>query len=216
MFVSLKKFAADLLFPIRCLDCRRINPSFICTQCLTAIPMYEKNIRPIPCLDRLIIAAPYEHSLVKRAIEAYKYAFVSELAEPLGKLMVRALTRDIWSGGGVVLAPVPLTISRMRWRGFNQAELLAYYISQVLDIPIANDLLTRTKKTRPQMSLVDVQQRWENIKGAFQISAKTSLKDKHVLLVDDVATTGATLSECARALKPLRPKAVWGLVLARG
>jgi len=121
----------------------------------------------------------------------------------------------------IILIPVPLHKKRLRWRGFNQAELLALEISQHLNIPIANNILIRTKHNLPQVNIKSSQERKENIKQAFEIGSDPAqqgqtLMNKTLILIDDVFTTGATLKECAKVLKPLQLKQIWGLVVARG
>jgi ComF family protein len=128
-----------------------------------------------------------------------------------------------------LVVPIPLHKRRLRWRGFNQSELLANYISENLtpgmEIPVLNDILIRKKHTTPQMQVKKYSERKENIKDAFEIYPVKSaggsaekfkrIKNKNILLVDDVATTGATLNECAKTLKQSGAKKVFALVLAR-
>jgi len=228
------KTILDLFFPIQCLGCgqeRQFTPhqsklgaEFICPVCFKQMPLNRK--RPLKfsssALTDLIVASDYNHSLVKQAIHRYKYDFIKDLAEPLGQLMVnrlRAILSAIQvSRNYILLIPVSLHKKRLRWRGFNQAELLAQKISQELRIPLINNLLIRTRYRLPQMAIKSSQERKENIKQAFQLSPQPSLniRNKTIILVDDVCTTGATLEECAKALKPLQPKQIWGLVIARG
>jgi len=219
----MKKFILDLLFPINCLGCGQ-KGQFICPDCFEQMTLNRK--RPLKfsssSLTDLIVASDYNHALVKQAIHRYKYDFIKDLAEPLGQLMVnrlRAILSAIQvSRNYILLIPVSLHKKRLRWRGFNQAELLAQKISQELRIPLINNLLIRTRYRLPQMAIKSSQERKENIKQAFQLSPQPSLniRNKTIILVDDVCTTGATLEECAKALKPLQPKQIWGLVIARG
>ena len=102
--------------------------------------------------------------------------------------------------------------------GFHQSELLAEEIEKELDIPVINNILIRNKHTLPQVKLENSKQRKENIEQAFQINPnfKNNLENKTLILIDDVSTTGATLKECTKALKPLNPKKIIGLVVAQG
>lgn len=243
------KTILDLFFPINCLGCGQ-EEQFICPACFEQMPLNRK--RPLKfsssALTDLIIASDYNHALVKQAIHQYKYDFVKDLAEPLGQLMVNRLNAILStnkaSWDSTLLIPVPLHKKRLRWRGFNQAELLAQKISQESRIPLINNLLIRAKYRLPQMAIKSSQERKENIKEAFQLSPQirtvpkdspcsrvlakqgrsertvldliSNLKNKTIILVDDVSTTGATLEECAQVLKRLKPKQIWGLVIARG
>lgn len=202
------KTILDLFFPINCLGCGQ-EGQFICLSCFEKIPLNRK-----PPFKRLIIASHYKYPLIKQAIHRYKYDFIKDLAEPLAKLMVKVIRERFFENA--LLIPVPLHKKRLRWRGFNQAELLALEISQNLNIPMANDILIRTKHNLPQAKITDAQARRTNIKNAFKLNKRPCIKNKTILLIDDVCTTGATLEECAKVLKPLKPKQIWGLVVARG
>jgi len=249
------KTILDLFFPINCLGCGR-EGRFICPACLKKISLNQKTMIRFKHdwpLAGLVTASHYERPLVKEAIHRYKYDFIKDLAEPLGQLMVKALREGHFENA--LLIPIPLHKKRLKWRGFNQAELLAQVVSRQSEIPLAKNILKRTKYRLPQMAIKSSQQRKENIKGAFELtegdsrvvlsttafrswrkavesqwqplnlspkkhiqkaSLLKSTQNKTIILVDDVATTGATLTECARLLKSLRPKQIWGLVIAHG
>jgi len=211
----MKKFILDLLFPINCLECNQ-EGKFICSSCFEKIPVNEKDVRfnKDSDLDKLIIASNYSYPLIKEVIHRYKYDFVKELANPLGQLMVKKLNQENIKDS--ILIPIPLHLKRLRWRGFNQADLLAQQINKELNIPINNDLLIRTKHTLPQAKIENAQERQQNIKQAFGLKNMISLENKIIILIDDISTTGATLKECAKILKPLKPKKIYGLVIAKG
>lgn len=121
-----------------------------------------------------------------------------------------------------IIIPVPLHPRRLRWRGFNQAEILARHLSENiapgLALPFETDLLERKKYTDPQMKIKNSGERKRNIKNAFALTNSFDpqiIKNKRVLLVDDIATTGATLFECSKVLKNAGAKEVFGIVIAR-
>lgn len=118
-----------------------------------------------------------------------------------------------------VIIPVPLHKRRLRWRGFNQAELLTKSVSEKIspgfDIPVFSDLLIRKKYTQPQMNIKGYAARQKNMRDVFGVVDKKIIKDRRVWLVDDVCTTGATLFACAEALKRAGAKEVWSIVIAR-
>lgn len=232
--LNMRIWCGDLFFPINCLGCGQ-EGKFICPSCFEKIPLNKK-----PPSKKLIVASHYQHPLVKKAIHQYKYNFIKDLAVPLAKLMIQKLSfcPEI-PKKNVVLIPVPLHQRRLRWRGFNQAELLAREISQVLKIPLVNDILIRKKHTLPQAKMPNLSARKQNIQQTFALKSSKRLvikndvppqflrrasfsgrasgfETKTIILVDDVATTGATIKECAKILKPLKPKQIWGLVVARG
>ena len=130
-----------------------------------------------------------------------------------------------WSTDELILIPVPLHGRRLAWRGFNQAEILTKKISGYFNTELNQSLLIRRRYTLPQKEISNQKERVVNIKSAFALSPKLNLpnntnnnliKNKIIILVDDVCTTGSTLEDCARALSPLKPKEIWGLVIARG
>lgn len=218
--MNFKKYILDLIFPVKCLGCGQ-SDDFLCPNCLKKIQLNRQIIYPKNSpLFGLIIAGSYKEPLLKEAIHKYKYDLVKDLTRPLADLMMKKLNDCPWfKENNVLLIPVPLHKKRLRWRGFNQTELLAERINQQLNIPLADNILERIKHAPPQVKIKDPQIRKRNIKEAFRIRpapSKISLSNKTIILIDDVLTTGATLEECARALKKAGAQKIWGLVLARG
>jgi ComF family protein len=115
---------------------------------------------------------------------------------------------------GEVLVPVPLHHKRLRERGYNQSELLAQELRRLTSLPVMNDCLVRQRHTPPQARTSTVDERRGNVADAFACR-RQRLQEKQILLIDDVATTGATVNACAAALKAAGAASVWGLVLAR-
>ncbi len=116
--------------------------------------------------------------------------------------------------GTTFIVPIPLSKKRLKERGFNQSEEIAKELSKFLEIPMASNVLLKIKETLPQVEL-SKNGREENIKGVFVVRIKDPIKEKNILLVDDVLTTGSTLAEAARCLKDAGAKHVWGITVAR-
>ncbi len=112
-----------------------------------------------------------------------------------------------------VVVPVPLHRSSERERGYNQSELMARVVAADADLPFGRRLLRRVRKTAPQIAMAAYEDRRRNIEGAFE--CRDDLDGQRVLLIDDVVTTGSTMSACAEALKAAGARSVWGLALAR-
>ncbi|MBI3785882.1 MAG: ComF family protein [Deltaproteobacteria bacterium] len=110
--------------------------------------------------------------------------------------------------------PVPLHDDRLRWRGFNQALLLARRVAGATQVSVAPFLLERTRPTQPQVELDETQRR-NNVKNAFRAARPELIRNRQFLLVDDVMTTGATADECARTLRTAGARCVDVLALAR-
>ena len=203
----------------------------ICPKCEDSISESGRtchNCKPSN-LDGLLVASKYRENNLSKLVHLYKYRFVEDLYIPLGKILVKAILQSRLPLPDLILS-VPLHTRRLRWRGFNQSELLAEYISQNLtpglEIPVGKNLFTRKRYTPPQMKIKKYQERLDNLQNAFEIKKETksplgdlaptaSLHGKTILLIDDIATTGATLLECAKVLKLNGAKKVFSAVLAR-
>ncbi|MFA4817969.1 MAG: ComF family protein [Parcubacteria group bacterium] len=232
-----QEFILDTLFPIQCVSCGHPN-IWLCENCLQKIQLLSFQLCP-QCeqlitqngrlcsfckargapLDALVVATRYKEGSVSKLVHLYKYNFIEDLSAPLGKLLAKALL-DSGSAVPDMIIPVPLHSRRLRWRGFNQAEFLANYIGFNLTpgyaIPILGNVLKRIRYTPPQMKIKDYFQRGKNMRDVFSVAAgPLQLKNKTILLIDDVATTGATLFECAKALKQNGAKKVCAAVIAR-
>ena len=149
---------------------------------------------------------------IRQAIHQLKYKNLRAIAVLLASLLHDYLVTN--PVPGEVLVPVPLHQKRLRERGYNQSRLLAQELGKLINLPVADDCLIRQKHTSPQTRAPTVDERRSNVVDAFACRSHR-LKDKQVLLIDDVATSGATLDACAAALKPAGAVSVWGLVLAR-
>ena len=113
-----------------------------------------------------------------------------------------------------ILIPVPMHQKRLRERGYNHSSLLARELGKLTNLPVVDDCLIRQRHTPPQARTSSVEERRSNIADAFTCRDHR-LRDKQVLLIDDVSTSGATLDACAAALKEAGATSVWGLVMAR-
>jgi ComF family protein len=171
-----------------------------CWTCTTSPPEY----------DYARSAAAFEGTL-REAVHAFKFSGKRALARPLGDLAIEqcrySLPRDIES-----LVPVPLAPERERQRGFNQAALLAERCARWLELPVNTRWLTRVRATGPQSDLTAAERR-ANVRGAFRASRHVA--GRHVVVVDDVLTTGATLGECARALRAAGARRIGVVTVAR-
>lgn len=156
---------------------------------------------------------PYDR-LMRASIARFKYRGRREYADFYAEEMVKSLGELLLSWEPDALIPVPLHKSRMKRRGFNQAELTARKIGESLGIPVKTGLLLRTKKTSPQKELNDTQRR-ANLKNAFQVS-QNDVRLKKVVLVDDIYTTGSTMDAAASVLLEHGAEKVYFLAICIG
>jgi competence protein ComFC len=136
----------------------------------------------------------------KELIHQFKYGKKVSLGKRLGQRLGETINGDPNFLKSDFLIPVPLHKSRQRERGFNQSKILAEEISKITGLSVLKDALKRKKNTKDQTYL-SREQREENVRGAFVVTSSEMINSKSIILVDDVITTGATLSECARILK---------------
>lgn len=144
-------------------------------------------------------AAALYQGAVREALHAFKFGGRSALARPLGDLLAEAGHAMLPRQTVDWLVPVPLHPAREAERGFNQSLLLTRRLSQRWRVPVAKGVLKRVRVTRPQTEL-SAAERHANVRGAFVLHRPLSVAGAHVLLVDDIVTTGATVSECCRTL----------------
>ena len=139
-----------------------------------------------------------------------------DLAEVVGRLWARQMAPRLVRLQPDVVIPIPLHWTRRWRRGFNQSEILASCLAAELGKPCWKRALRRIRRTDKQTDQATGAARRENVKRAFQACSGQDLRQKTVLLVDDVFTTGATASEAARALFTYKPKAIYVVALAHG
>jgi len=152
--------------------------------------------------------------LVREAIHAFKFGGRGGLANPLGDLLAGLGLSALPGAAPDVLVPVPLHPRRARERGYNQALLLARRLERAWRVPVVADALVRAVPTLPQADL-DAAARRRNVRDAFAVRRPERITGRHVVLVDDVLTTGATAGECARTLYRAGAAAVGVLTVAR-
>ncbi len=192
-----------------CCDGLPFMPGERCVVCSAPGPALCERCKIYPMYRTIRAAAPYEGT-VAAAIRALKYRSMASLAEPLGKLMASRLADTM--GNVDILVAVPLSDRRQRERGFNQAERLGHYLALAWSVPLVPGLV-RLRHTERQTNL-HADARARNVQGAFGWKGHP-LDGISVGLVDDVATTGATIAAGAEALVRSGAARVVGLVLAR-
>ena len=208
------KSISYLVFPNLCIACLHEAPldgELFCVKCTYHLPKSDMcGDRENQFTERLIGiegvetgAASYifyEGGAVGEIIHKIKYKGRKDIAKVLGKKLGEQLSKSPHYQGIDYLIPVPLHRKRYRKRGFNQSEELCRGLSESMDISTETDNLIRIRYTKTQTKLSKAE-RQKNLKGAFTVKSPQDLRGKHVLLVDDVLTTGATIEECCKELR---------------
>jgi ComF family protein len=236
MIKDLLAACGSLVFPPHCLLCFKPlgvgKCNGLCNGCENALQWNEppfclkcsRHLKGrfslcINCRQRRIhydfaYAALQFNGPLQQLLHRYKYQHTTALRLLFADYMVGFVRRHQLDVDRFdLIAPVPLHASQQRWRGYNQSLLLAREISRAFSIPCHANLLQKNRPTRSQSELKR-KERWTNLVGAFTINRSVGLKDRQVLLVDDLLTTGATASAAAQALKEAGCATVGVLTLA--
>ena len=204
----------NLFYPKICKSCGQNlqkGEEQLCLVCKTDLPLsdyWKQKNNPIEELfwgrvkiefaSSLMIfrkASPYRH-----LIHLLKYKGDKEIAIYLGQLLAQKIIEDSKYQPLDLIIPVPLHPKKQRKRTYNQSDCIAKGLSEILEIPYRTNLLVRTVNTSTQTKK-NKEERWENVSGIFKLNNEKELQAKHILLVDDVITTGATIESCVLALQ---------------
>ncbi|MHB9030960.1 MAG: ComF family protein, partial [Candidatus Latescibacterota bacterium] len=196
---------ADFLYPPTCLLCGSAceGEKVICSGCFAALSetslSFEPPRRTLDAASDIFVLLPYDRTC-RTLVHAFKYHGLPSMATLAGDLMARKMLPLLAGYSRAPLVPVPLHPDKFRERGYNQCRRLADGFAAFSGHSIREDLLERTVYTGTQTAL-DAESRKSNVRGVFRYIGVTSLRGEPVILLDDVMTTGSTLSECARILK---------------
>jgi len=224
----------DWVYPIGCVICgRECSPALpLCTTCRRRLPFFPDPLCPVcgefatpgrthdDCeshafggLTRLWFAGLFDDGY-RLLVHALKYERQLSLGEFMGRRLGRRILHHFAAGeSSPLIVPVPLHPRRHKERSYNQSAVIAAGLGRVTGIPIAEDVLTRVRKTKDQTKL-SPRERVANVRGAFAVRQARRISGRYIVLVDDVMTTGATLNECARVIHPASPSGVGAAVIA--
>jgi len=218
---------------------------WICKKCFEKIETRKEQVCPVceKVSEGGGLWVAVEYKVASNAIHKFKFDFIKDISFPLSEIIAKSVLEirefgdfhdlllanfsqesgeeEIYTEKAknkkaeTIIVPVPLHRKRYNWRGFNQALLLSEYIASKFKLPVYENLIIRKRNTKPQTKIKSMKERRKNIKGAFSCPQKDLVKNKNVIIIDDVCTTLATLNECAIELKKAGAKKVWGLAVAR-
>ncbi len=236
--MNILTYIADLMFPPKCIYCGKILPPesrpFICGDCMVSIPLKGNKCskcggdlnfidnKPVctTCrtagryFDGCLASAVYDDKM-RDAVLEFKFKYRMYMSNALAVFISEKL-REIGINPRNIdyITSVPCDVLRERQRGFDSAGLIAKEISKRLGIPYRNNVVEKIRQARSQRGMT-ASQRAQNVRGAYKTAAPSAVKGKSILLVDDIITTGATLTEVSRVLKRSGAAYVFTAVIAK-
>lgn len=202
----------SLLYPSVCLSCRQdliAQEMEVCATCLSLLPRTKFHLQiNNPLEQKFFGLIPFEYataiyyfnkdSVLQDIMHAIKYEGNKDIAHFIGRRMAHELESCSWLNDIDLMVPIPLHSKKEKTRGYNQSQLLAEGFTEVIPKSINNSSVKRIKNTKTQTSMTR-SERMDNVKDVFEV-VDNKLNDMHILLIDDVVTTGATLASCANAI----------------
>lgn len=212
--MKLLRIFLDLVYPPKCPFCGHIlerGEVDLCFHCQRCLPWTKGENKPVDFCDVSLSPLWYRDG-ARQAVHRYKFHYGRMHSRYLGTLMAQCLS-DRWAEPVDAIVWVPLSKQHRRRRGYDQAELLARRVGELLDIPVV-DGLEKVRNTETQSHLSQDSARRANVLGAYRVKEGAELAGKRLVLVDDVVTSGATLSECASCLRMAGAESVAALTFA--
>jgi len=209
-------FLLDLLYPPKCPFCGRIlerGEEGWCASCQDELPWTEPNDAKMVASCGVCLSPLWYKDGAREGMHRYKFNGGRSHAKLFGQLMAQCI-QDRWEKPVDLITWVPLHPKRKRERGYDQAELLARRVGELTGFPVESTL-EKTRATAVQSQTGGDEARRANVQGAYRVLPGRDLAGKQIVLIDDVTTSGATLAECASALRQAGAGLVLGLTFAR-
>ena len=211
-----KNYLLDIFFPIKCFGCG-LKDKVLCDNCVAKIPQTERETE-----NGIIALFDYRDPLVKKIIWELKYHHKRYIGEKLGKILYEYLLEEVsemkngFAGNKIIVVPVPISTKKTKIRGYNQALSIArgFCGCQNKIFEIGNDIVGRSVERTPQARITDRKKRLENVKGVFILKKKEKVAGRTIIIIDDVTTTGGTISEIMKILKNAGASKVVGFAVA--
>lgn len=203
----------DLLYPPKCIFCQKLlkeEQTDVCSACVGDLPLCKQSVKRGECYE-ICYSAYYYEGRVQESILRYKFMQRSRYAAPYGRILAMLICRERIEYD--VLSYVPISKQRQAQRGYSQTKLLAEAVGEELRQPVVKTL-DKVRDNAAQTKMKSAAARKENVKNAYRPVRTEQFAGKRVLLIDDVITSGATLSECGRVLKAAGAKSVVCLTIA--
>ena len=207
----------DIFFPIYCLSCHK-RGEYICLKCLLESPQAEREsekwIHPI---------YDYRHPSIKKALWLLKYSGKKRLAQTFASILYERILEELADLSIMenfrkpILIPIPISKQRRRERGYNQTELICRELIKLdrnKNFELESNILIKNHETVHQARIKDRRERLKNLAGSFTIKNLEKIKNRNIILIDDITTTGATLNEAKKTLKIAGAKKIVAFTVA--
>ncbi len=198
-----------MIFPPKCVLCQRLlnkEETDLCHDCRTNTESFSRGKNTIPFVAHWTALWYYKDD-VRKSIQRFKFGRRRHYVDTYGKMLALKLSDSVGADADI-LSWVPVSPLRKFKRGYDQSQLLAHSVGKLLDLPVAA-VLRKRRHTPPQSSITGTAQRRANVMGAYRVIDPKAVAGKRILLLDDVVTTGATASECAKMLLTAGAKEVY-------
>lgn len=221
------EFVLNFLFPPVCAMCRKASKNWLCEDCKIKLEYFEKNkyVKNRNILkqnymyadeiyfDELFYIFEYK-KIIRKLLLRYKFGEKPYLSNTFANIILNNKKIETILKNYDIIIPVPMDSKKKSERGYNQTELILNLVSNKRNILVENRVLYKIKNTKTQSTL-KLEDRYKNIKGAFLVKNLDKIKDKKVIIFDDIYTTGATVNEISKILKNAGVKKILVLVIAR-
>jgi len=214
--MKLIEFILQAIYPPKCVLCRELlekEETDLCRSCRTTASRWISHRQKIRFVDDFTAVWYYEDH-VRESLLRYKFSNARSYADAYGRMVAMQVQRNLPEDIALVTW-VPIGPKRKRKRGYDQCELLAQAVGKELELPVRK-LLHKARDNKVQSSLTDAAQRRANVLGVYSLLDTDGIEDKKILLLDDIITTGATVSEAARMLQGAGVKKVYCAAVAAG
>lgn len=210
--------ALEFIFLPSCGVCGKLGEGYLCTKCEKELEKYviaPADKYPVQRRENDTILHVFAYKdLVRNLIISYKFNDKSYLYKTFCEFMVKNKKVFDFIKSYDIIIPVPIHKKRMKERGYNQSELIAKELARISQIKCYTDILIKTKNNKPQSTLSG-DLRKENVKNVYKLRNQEKIKNKKVLLLDDIYTTGATVTECIKELQKANVEKIGIMTLAK-
>lgn len=210
--MKLIESALDFIFPPACGICEKIGKGYICEKCYKEIKEYLYHNGEVE-QKNIYYLLKYKDIIRKKMID-YKFNDKSYLHHMFYEILINNKKACEFFKNYDIIIPVPIHKKKRNIRGYNQSELIARKIAKHFNIPIDTKILLKEKNT-PMQSSLGKEERIKNVQNVYKIEYSERIKEKNVLLVDDIYTTGATVKECKKMLQLAGAKKVGVMIIAK-